>query len=325
MKAWTWERYGPPEVLRLRDAAEPEPWADEVLVRARAASVNPYDWRHLRADPALVRTRTGLRRPRPGLVLGADVAGVVERTGEAVTGFSPGDEVFGEVWLGAFAEAVAVPQNALAHKPDGLSFAEAAAVPMAGVTALQGLRDAGRIAAGRRVLVNGASGGIGTFAVQLAKVFGAEVTGVCSARNAELVRSLGADRVVDYAAEDFTRQTGRYDLLLDMVANRPLHRLRRALAPGGTLVLGGGRDADGRLLGPGAQLLRGLVTSPLSRRRTTAVLAKVNTADLTRLGELLADGRLRVVVDRSYPFADLPEAIRHSETGRARGKIVLTH
>jgi NADPH:quinone reductase-like Zn-dependent oxidoreductase len=325
MKAWTWDRYGPPEVLDLRDTEEPEVGPGDVLVRVRACSVNPYDWRHMRADPALVRFSAGLRRPKPGLVLGADLAGIVERTGAAVTGFNAGDEVFGEVALGAFAEAVAVPEKALALKPAALSFEEAAAVPMAAVTALQGLRDSGRIKAGQRVLVNGAAGGIGSFAVQLARSFDAEVTGVTSTRNVELVRSLGADDVVDYTQEDFAERTNRYDLLFDLVANRPLRHFRRVLTPRGTLVLGGGRDADGRLLGPGAQTLRGLATAPFSRRRTVAVMARVNAADLAFLGELLTAGRIRPVIDRGYPFTDLPAAIRHSETGRARGKIVLTH
>lgn len=207
MKAWSWDRYGPPEVLALKDVDEPGIARDEVLVRVRAASVNPYDWRHMGADPKLVRLSVGLRRPRPGLILGADLAGVVERVGEEVTGLRPGDEVFGEVRLGSFAEAVAVPRNRLAVKPARLTFEQAASVSMAAHTALQGLRDVGGISAGSRVLVNGASGGIGTFAVQLAKTFGAEVTGVCSTRNIELVRSLGADDVVDYTREDFT--TGR--------------------------------------------------------------------------------------------------------------------
>ncbi|TDC98221.1 NAD(P)-dependent alcohol dehydrogenase [Actinomadura sp. 7K507] len=325
MKAWSWDRYGPPDVLALKDVDEPGIARDEVLVRVRAAAVNPYDWRHMRADPKLVRLSIGLRRPKPGLVLGADLAGVVERVGDEVTAFRPGDEVFGEVRLGSFAEAVAVPQDRLAVKPAGLGFEQAASVSMAAHTALQGLRDEGRLTAGQRVLVNGASGGIGTFAVQLAKALGAEVTGVCSTRNIELVRSLGADDVVDYGREDFTERAGRYDLLMDIVGDRSLAKLRRPLTSRGTLVIVGGiASGRGRLLGPAAQVLRGKLAAPFVRQRIVTVGWKPNSADLRFLAELMEKERIAPVLDRTYPFAEIPEALRYVERGHARGKVAIT-
>ena len=325
MKAWTWDRYGPPDVLTLADMDEPAIAPDEVLVRVRAASVNPYDWRHVGADPKLVRLSIGLRRPKPGLVPGADLAGVVERVGDGVTGLRPGDEVFGEVGLGSFAEAVAVPQDRLAVKPPGLAFEQAASVPMAAHTALQGLRDVGGISAGQRVLVNGASGGIGTFAVQLAKAFGAEVTGVCSTRNVELVRSLGADDVVDYTRDDFTEREGRYDLLMDIVGDRSFARLRRPLTRRGTLVIVGGiASARGGLLGPAAQIVRGALADPFVSQRLAAVSWKPNSGDLKFLAELLEKGEVTPVIDRTYRFAELPEALRYLARGHARGKVAVT-
>ncbi|MGH3240803.1 MAG: NAD(P)-dependent alcohol dehydrogenase [Spirillospora sp.] len=325
MKAWNWDRYGPPDVLTLRDVDEPGIARDEVLVRVRAASANPYDWRHVGADPKLVRLSIGLRRPKPGLIPGADLAGVVERVGDGVTGLLPGDEVFGEVRLGSFAEMVAVPRDRLAVKPSGLTFEQAASVPMAAHTALQGLRDAGKISAGQRVLVNGASGGIGTFAVQLAKTFGAEVTGVCSTRNVELVRSLGADDVVDYTREDFTGRTERYDLLMDIVGNRSLARLRRPLTGHGTLVIVGGIAARrGGLLGPAAQMLRGALASPFISQRVATVQWKPNSTDLELLAGLMEKGRLTPVIDRTYPFDQIPDALRYIERGHARGKVAIT-
>jgi NADPH:quinone reductase-like Zn-dependent oxidoreductase len=325
VKAWSWDRYGPPDVLTLKDVDEPAIAPDDVLVRVRAASVNPYDWRHMQADPKLVRLSIGLRRPKPGLVLGADLAGIVERVGDQVTGLRPGDEVFGEVRLGSFAETVAVPQDRLAVKPAHLSFEQAASVSMAAHTALQGLRDEGRLAAGQRVLVNGASGGIGTFAVQLAKTLGAEVTGVCSTRNVELVRSLGAGDVVDYTREDFTEREGRYDLLMDIVGDRSLARLRRPLTSRGTLVIVGGiASPRGGLLGPAAQVVRGSLTSPFVRQRITTVSWKPNSADLRFLADLMEKKQIAPVIDRTYPFAEIPDALRYIERGHARGKVAIT-
>ncbi|MEV5825061.1 NAD(P)-dependent alcohol dehydrogenase [Spirillospora sp. NPDC052242] len=325
MQAWSWDRYGPPDVLTLKDVDEPGIAPEEVLVRVRAASVNPYDWRHLRAHPNLVRLSIGLRRPKPGLVLGADLAGVVERVGDRVTDLAPGDEVFGEVRLGAFAEAVAVPRDRLAVKPARLSFERAAAVSMAAHTALQGLRDVGGIAAGQRVLINGASGGVGTFAVQLARTFGAEVTGVCSTRNVDLVRSLGADHVVDYTRADFTERAGRYDLLLDIVGDRSTGRLRRALTSRGTLVIVGGIASPRRgLLGPAGQIVRGALVAPFVRQRIAHVGWKPNSADLRFLADLMEKEEITPVIDRTYPFAELPEAVRYVERGHARGKVAVT-
>ncbi|MFA1546751.1 NAD(P)-dependent alcohol dehydrogenase [Actinomadura chokoriensis] len=324
MKAWSWDRYGPPEVLTLKDMDEPAIAPDEVLVRVRAASVNPYDWRHVGADPKLVRLSIGLRRPKPGLVPGADLAGVVERVGDQVTGLRPGDAVFGEVRLGSFAETVAVPQGRLALKPARLTFEQAASVSMAAHTALQGLRDVGRISAGQRVLVNGSSGGIGTFAVQLAKTFGAEVTGVCSTRNIELVRSLGADEVVDYTRDDFTEREGRYDLLMDIVGDRSLARLRRPLTSRGTLVIVGGiASARGGLLGPAAQVARGALAAPFVSQRIATVSWKPNSTDLRLLAELMEKEQISPVIDRTYAFAELPEALRYIERGHARGKVAI--
>lgn len=322
MQAWTWERYGPPEVLELREFDEPAPGRDEVLVRVRAAAANPYDWRHLRSDPHLVRISAGLRRPKPGSILGADLAGVVESVGSDVRGFAPGDEVFGVVSLGAFAQAVAVPQETLAAKPAVLSFEEAAAVPMAGLTALRALDG---VSAGQRVLVNGASGGIGSFAVQLAKVAGAEVTGVCSAPNVDLVRSLGADEVVDYTGEDFTRRGARYDLVVDLVGNRSLAELRRAVTPRGTLaIVGGLAGGGGRLLGPMTQMLKGAVVARFVSQRIVSVGWKPGAQALRRLAELLEGKQIVPVIDRAYPFGEVPEAIRYLEGRRARGKVVIT-
>jgi len=325
MKAWTWDRYGPPDVLTLRDVDEPGVARDQVLVRVRAAAVNPYDWRHVRSDPHLVRLSAGLLRPKPGSILGADLAGVVDRVGADVTGFRPGDEVFGEVVLGAFAEAVSVSAGTLAAKPASVTFEQAAAVPMAAQTALQGLRDEGRIAAGQRVLIYGASGGIGTFAVQLAKVFGATVTGVCSTRNVELVRSLGAEDVVDYTREDFAARGKRYDLLLDIVGDRSLAQFRRVLTPRGTLVMAGGIAAGGgRLLGPAAQIIRGALAARFVSHRVVAVRAQPNGEDLRFLAGLMEAERVVPVIDRTYQFAEVPEAIRYVERGHARGKVVIT-
>ncbi|MEO3826490.1 NAD(P)-dependent alcohol dehydrogenase [Actinomadura sp. B10D3] len=319
------EELCPPDVLTQKDVDEPAIGRDDVLVRVRAASVNPYDWRHVAADPKLVRLSIGLRRPKPGLVPGADLAGVVERVGDDVTGFRPGDEVFGEVRLGSFAELVAVPQDRLAVKPGDLTFEQAASVSMAGHTALQGLRDVGKISAGQRVLIIGASGGIGTFAVQLARTFGAEVTGVCSTRNVELVRSLGADDVVDYTREDVLKRDERYDLLVDIVGNRSFAALRRVLTPSGTLVIVGGiASRRGGLLGPAAQVMRGALTSPFVSQRLATVSWKPNSADLRFLAGLMEEERIAPVIDRTYPFAEIPDALRYIERGHARGKVAIT-
>ncbi|WP_084956793.1 NAD(P)-dependent alcohol dehydrogenase [Thermoactinospora rubra] len=320
MKAWTWDRYGPPDVMELRDLAAPEPGDGEVLVRVRAASVNPYDWRHLRSDPQIVRLYAGFRRPKPGSILGADLAGVVERVGPGVSAFRPGDEVFGETKLGAFAELACVPAERLAAKPGTLSFEEAAAVPMAGQTALKALAG---LRTGQRVLINGAAGGIGTFAVQIANAYGAEVTAVCSGRNAQLVRSLGADHVVDYTREDFTRSGRRHDLLVDLIGNHSLREMRRVVVPGGTLALVGGMDAGGRLLGPIPQIVLGGLLSRFVSQRIVGVSWTPTGEALRRLAALIEAGRVRPVLDRTYKFAEAPQALRYVESRHARGKVVI--
>jgi NADPH:quinone reductase-like Zn-dependent oxidoreductase len=324
MKAFVYNRYGSPDVLELKDVDIPTGNDDHVLVRIRAACVNPYDWHMLRGHPYLVRfVIKGLRRPRQIMIPGADMAGVVESVGKDVTRFRPGEEVYGEVEAGCFAEYVSAPDEQIALKPANLGFEQAAAVPMVALTALQGLRNVGRIEEGQKVLINGASGGIGTFAVQLAKNLGAaEVTGVCSTRNVELVRSIGADHVIDYSRDDFTRSGERYDLLLDTVGNRSLRALRRTLTQKGTLVLLGG--GGGPVLGPIPKLLGGIVLSRFVSQRIVTFVCKPNKDDLELLKELIEAGKVTPVIDRTYPLSDVPEAIRYLEEGHARGKVVIT-
>ena len=320
MQAIVGEEYGGPEVLELRDVDVPALHPDGVLVRVRASSVNPYDWHVMRGLPRLVRLSEGSSRPKQP-IRGVDVAGVVEAVGENVTAFRPGDEVFGAK-AGALAEYVcAGPKNVLAAKPAGLTFEQAAAIPLAGVTALQALRDKGRLEAGQRVLVNGAAGGVGTFAVQIAKALGADVTGVCSTRNVDLVTSIGADRVLDYAEVDFARSGERYDLVLDNVGNRSLSDLRRALTPHGALVVVGG--GGGNWIGPMMLPLRAAMLSPFVGQRLLPFLAKHTQDDLLVLKELAETGKIVPVIDRTYPLAEAAEAIRYLETGHARGKVVV--
>lgn len=322
MKAIVYEAYGPPDVLQHRDIARPVVKDDEVLVRVRAAAVNPADWHLMRGDPLIAQLSTGLRKPRKALVLGRDIAGQVEKIGKDVTRFGVGDEVYAEVDTGGCAEYVCVPEKLLAHKPANLTFEQAAAVPLAAMTALQGLRNRGRIAAGQTVLINGASGGVGHFAVQIAKSYGAHVTGVCSTRNVEMVRSLGADRVVDYTQDDFTQDTHRYDLILDTVANHSLAGYRRALTPKGTLVLVGA--GGGRWLGPASQMLRALLLSPFVSQRLAPVRAMPTAADLQIIKELVENEQVSPVIDRTYAFSAAAEAMRHLETGHVAGKLVIT-
>ncbi|WP_182899649.1 NAD(P)-dependent alcohol dehydrogenase [Microbispora sp. H10830] len=326
MKAYVLRSYGPPDVLELTDVGTPVPGPGEVLVRVRATSVQPYDWHHMRGEPYAARLMGGTlgpRRPRIG-ILGADVAGQVEAVGAGVTAFRVGDEVFALLTQGGFAEYVCVRESALARKPENLSFEQAAAVPMAAVTALIAL-DQGRVQAGHEVLVNGASGGVGTFAVQLAKAFGAEVTGVCSGRNADLVRSIGADEVVDYTKEDFTRRGRRHDLLLDIAGTRALRACARALKPRGThLVVGG---PAGRWLQPVGHILATLAVSPFVSQRVVVTQVSYGEkvrGDLMRLTDLIEDGEVTPVIDRSYPFDEIPAAIEYVERGHAAGKVVIT-
>ncbi|GAA0735873.1 NAD(P)-dependent alcohol dehydrogenase [Dactylosporangium roseum] len=326
MKAIVQDRYGSPDVLRLRDIDTPAPADDEVLVRVRAAAVNAYDWHIMRGDPYVMRLTVGLRGPRRK-VRGRDVAGRVEAVGGAVTRFRPGDEVYGDLGEadGAFAEYVCVAEDLIERKPANLTFEEAAAMPLAAGTALVCLRDAARLRPGQHVLINGASGGVGTFAVQLAKIYGAEVTAVCGTRNLDLVRSIGADHVVDYTADDFTRGSRRYDVVCDLVGNRSLTEFRRALTPTGTLVLsGGGVSTGGSILGPLGLFARGKLLSRFVRHRLLMPTATPSRHNLATLRGLAEAGALTPVVDRTYPLSRTPEAIRYLEVEHARAKVVIT-
>ena len=322
MKAVVRDKYGGPDVLRLDDIPVPTPQAGEVLVRVRAVSVNAGDWRLLRADPFLVRLMVGgLLRPTHR-VLGFDVAGEVEAVGSDVHQFHVGDAVFGDLsehGFGGFAEYACAPERAFAPKPSRLSFEDAAAVPVAGVTALQALRDEGQVQPGDAVLVNGASGGVGTFAVQIAQAFGATVTGVCRRGKRGLVHSLGAARVIDYTREDVTRRDERYDLILDTAAHRSPRAYRRVLAPDGVYVMVGGSTA--RLFQ--MMLLRPWVARTSDYRLAT-FMATPNPADLRVLADLIETGSVTPVVDRLFSLEEVPDAIRYVETGRARGKVVVT-
>ncbi|MBL1084491.1 NAD(P)-dependent alcohol dehydrogenase [Streptomyces actinomycinicus] len=322
MKAVVQDRYGAPDVLELRDVEQPVPGDDEVLVRVRAAGLNAYDWHLMRGDPYVARLALGPRAPR-ARIRGRDFAGEVAAVGRNVSGLRPGDEVFGEV-DGTFAEYVSVPDAWVERKPASLTFEQAAALPLAGSTALRGLRDVAELRPGQRVLVNGASGGVGTFAVQIAKALGAEVTGVCSTRNTGLVRSLGADHVVDYTREDFTRAGRRYDVVLDLAASQSLSGLRRALTPTGTLVLGSG-GRSGQFFGAPVLILQGVALSPLVRQRLRPLVGPAPSKEvLADLRELADSGKLAPVIDRTYPLDEAPEAIRYLEEEHARGKVVVT-
>ncbi|MGV9773101.1 NAD(P)-dependent alcohol dehydrogenase [Streptosporangium sp. NPDC003464] len=326
MKAFVLRSYGSPDVLELTDVDIPVPGDDEVLVRVRATSVQPYDWHLMRGEPYVARLMPGgpgLRRPKIN-ILGADIAGQVEAVGKDVTAFRPGDEVFAMPKQGGFAEYACVRESELAPKPKSLSFEQAASVPLAAGTALLGLRDEGRIQPGQSVLVNGASGGVGTFAVQIAKAFGARVTGVCSTRNVDLVRSIGADEVIDYTREDFVRNGQRYDLLLDIAGSRPGSACRRVLTRRGTYVVVGG--PGGRWLQPVGHVFSALAMSPFVSQRTAVadvVRCTENRQNLVTLTGLVEDGRVTPVIDRCYPFAEIPTAVGYLETGRARGKVVI--
>ena len=320
MRAVVYCEYGGPDVLRLETIAKPTPTENQVLVRVRAASVNPYDWHFMRGEPYVMRISNGLRKPK-GMRIGVDFSGVVEAVGEKVTEFKPGDEVFGGR-TGSFAEYVAINERFLIPKPQNLSFEEAGAVQIAGLTALQGLRDSGKLQSGEKVLINGASGGVGTFAVQIAKTLGAHVTGVCSTRNVELVRSLGADHVIDYTAEDFTKGTERYDLILDMVGNHGLLACRRALKPQGRYVMIGGQK--GRWLAPLDTIIRALVLKPFVEQEMGFMMSQLKRDDLLHLRELMANGKVKPVIDKAYPLTEVRDAVAYVETGRARGKVAIT-
>ena len=339
MRAIVQDRYGSTEVLRLGEIDPPVVADNEVLIRVHAASVNAYDWHAMRGDPYLARLVFGLGAPKRK-VRGRDVAGRVEAVGRDVTRLRPGDDVYGDLGSadGAFAEYVSVPERLVERKPANLSFEQAASMPLAGNTALICLRDAARVRPGERVLINGASGGVGTFAVQIAKALGAEVTGVCSARNVELVRSIGADHVIDYTADDFARDgvapdgsardRRRYDVVLDLVGNRSLTDCRRVLTPTGTLVLsGGGAGGDGSggsLIEPVGLLTRGRALAPFIRHRLVAPATTPNRENLVTLRELAEAGKITPIVDRCYPLGEVPEAIRYVEVEHARAKVVIT-
>jgi NADPH:quinone reductase-like Zn-dependent oxidoreductase len=323
MKAVVQDRYGSPDDLEIREVDKPVPAEHEVLVRVHAASVNARDWHLLRGDPYIARLRMGFRGPK-AKIRGTDFAGRVEAVGSAVKRLRPGDEVFGEA-DGAFAEYVCAPEDVAEAKPVGLTFEQAAALPLAGNTALMGIRDAGQVQPGQKVLVNGASGGVGPFAVQIAKSYGAEVTGVCSTRNLDLVRSSGADHVIDYTHEDFTRNGQRYDVVFDLVGNRSLTDCRRALTPTGTLVLsGGGVFEGGSLLGPMGLLLKAQARSRFVRHRLLQLMAVPSRENLATLRELAESGKITPVIDRTFPLSEAPEAIRYLEVEHARAKVVIT-
>jgi NADPH:quinone reductase-like Zn-dependent oxidoreductase len=322
MKAIVRDTYGSPDVLELRDIDKPEIGDDEVLVRVHAAGVGRDVWHVMTGLPYPIRLAGyGLRVPK-NPVIGSDVAGVVEVLGKNVSRFQPGDEVFG-IGKGSYAEYVCAREDKLAHKPANLTSEQAAVVAISGLTALQGLRDHGRLEPEQKVLVIGASGGVGTFAVQLAKAFGAHVTGVCSTTKVDMVRSIGADHVIDYTREDFAEGDQRYDLILDIGGNSSLSRLRRALAPKGVLVITGG-EGGGRWLGGTDRQLRALMLSPFVDQKLGTFVSKENHEDMIVLKELIEAGKVAPVIDRTYPLSEVPEAIRYLEEGHAQGKVVIT-
>ena len=324
MKAYVYRDFGSPDVLRLEEVDKPVPNDNQLLIRVRGVSVNPLDWHYMEGTPYLGRLfEFGILKPvNPRL--GVDYSGTVEAVGKDVTQFKPGDDVYGNRF-GAFAEYICATDKALALKPANLTFEQAASIPVAAVTALQGLRDKGKLQAGQKVLINGASGGVGTFAVQLAKTMGAEVTGVCSGRNVELVRSLGADHVIDYTKEDFTKRGQRYDLIIDNVGNRSVLECARVLNPQGKLVMiGGGGPEDQGFIGPLINPLKMLFLKPFVSQEVGSMLAQMTHQDLAILGDLIQAGKVTPVIDKTYPFSQLPEAMRYLETGRARGKVVVT-
>lgn len=320
MKAIVNETYGSPDVLQLKEVPMPTPKHGEVLVKIIAAAANAADWHLLRPDPFLVRLEMGLFKPNK-TILGGDIAGVVEAVGAGVTMFKSGDAVYGDLsgcGMGGYAEYVSVPERYLAMKPTNLSFEQAAAIPMAGITALQGLRDAGKVQAGQKVLINGASGGVGTFAVQIAKALGAEVTAVCSTGKVEMVRSLGADYVIDYKKEDFTLGSEKYDLIVAANGYHTLWQYRRVLRPHGIYVMIGGTNAQifqALLLGP--------LLSMMGRQQFKTVVAKPNRADLDLMRALVEEGKVTPMIDRRYPLSEVAEAIRYLERGHAQGKVVI--
>ena len=322
MKAFVYEKYGPPDVLQLKEVDKPVLEKNEVLVKVRASSVNPLDWHAMRGTPFLQRLESGFPYPKVK-ILGADVAGEVEAVGKNVKGFQPGDEVYGDLYwsgFGTFAEYVAIPEKSVALKPSNLTFEEAASVPQAAFTALHALRDQGKVKSGQKVLINGATGGVGTFAVQIAKAFGGEVTGVCSMGNLELVRSIGADFVIDYTQDDFTQNEQLYDLIVDIVANHSLSKLKRSLKPNGICVVVGFSTLF--------HMIKVNYLGPRISRNGTQEMGMLmpieDETDLSTMKEMIEAGKVVPVIDRQYAFDEVPEAIRYLEKGHARGKVVIT-
>ena len=322
MKAAVFTRYGPPDVVQIMDLQKPVPKDNEALIKVRAASINPADWRLMGGVPYVFRLLFRLRKPTPSEPgrLGHDLAGQVEAVGRNVTRFKPGDQVFGTC-LGALAEYACASESTLIAKPENLTFEEAASVPVAALTALQGLRDKGRIQPGQKVLINGAAGGVGTFAVQIAKSFGAEVTGVCGTKNVDMVQSLGADSVIDYTLDDFTKNAQRYDLILDNVGNHSLSALRGVLNPKGICVIAGApKNASAFLF---THMLAARVLSPFVSQRLLTFIAKINTEDLTFVRELMATGKVKPIIDKQYRVSEAAEALAYLEKGHARAKVVI--
>jgi NADPH:quinone reductase-like Zn-dependent oxidoreductase len=321
VKAIVYYEYGPPDVLRCEEIDKPTPVDKEVLLKVRAASLNPYDWHFMRGEPYAIRLMAGLGKPK-NKRLGSDVAGVVESVGRSVTQFKPGDAVYG-LCQGAFGEFVCTAEEKLVKKPDAISFEHAASIPIAALTALQALRDKGKIQAQQTVLINGASGGVGTFGVQIAKSLGAAVTGVTSTRNLELVRSIGADHVIDYTMQNFTNGDQRFDLILDCVGNHTFSEYRRALNRGGRVVAAGGKT-DNWMLKPIARMVSARFQSIFVSQKEVSILAKMNQPDLLALNELLLSKKIVPVIDRLCTLQEIPTAIRYLEEGHARGKIIMT-
>ncbi|HEX8599996.1 MAG TPA: NAD(P)-dependent alcohol dehydrogenase [Chloroflexia bacterium] len=319
MKAIVCTKYGSPDVLQLSEVEKPKPGDDEVLVKIHAVSVNAMDWHRMRGKPLMFRMMLGLTKPKAS-ILGADIAGRVEAVGKDVTEFKPGDEVFGGVGQGGFAEYIAVRERALLMKPANISFESAAAVPVAAVTALQALRDKGQVQPGQKVLINGASGGVGTFAVQLARSFGAEVTAVCSPRNLAMARAVGADYVIDYTKEDFTRKGKQYDLIIDTAGSRSVSDYARALSPQGTCVIVGFSTMFHML----RSMVMGSLASRTGNKKFVRFLAKLYRKDLVLLKELLEAGKVVPVLDKCYPLSEVAEAVRYFGVEHARGKVVIT-
>ncbi len=323
IKAIIYCDYGTADVLRYEDIQKPMPADDELLIKVHAAGVNPFDWHAMRGMPYVIRLFSGVRKPAQ-IRLGVDYAGTVEAVGSSVKRFKPGDAVFG-ARSGAFGQYVTTPEGrAIVLIPAALTFEEAAAVPLAATTALQGLRDKGKVQPGQKVLINGASGGVGTFAVQIAKSLGAEVTGVSSGRNHAMVYSIGADHMIDYNEENFTQSAQRYDVIFDLVGNHTLTAYQRVLKPEGILVMSGGAGLDGgQWIAPFAPLLKGLLLSPFVSQKFVDLLAEFNQEDLAILSDLMQEGKVKPVIDRRYKLSETADAIRYIETGRARGKVII--